>query len=302
MEKLKPALPHAHIDKAPTFMNWLLTGWLFALATINLSCSGGALLDKAQTAWDNTDYAAAADYYEQFLKENPRSDKAEFARLKVATIYRRDLKKYDRAIEHYIHFIEEFPKSPDIIEARMRLGDCYGLIRKYREAIAEYESVLPKITDTNERRRLRLNIADMYFELNDRAQALAEYQKVVAGAPYDNLTERAYLKIGGIRLLRDEYEDAIPAFQTVASYTKDQMVRRAARFNIADCYERTLQYDQAIRVLEQIEPDPKSPNYIQQRIASIREQRRQRNLTTPFPRKRPSKQSNNQSDNQSGRE
>ena len=70
----------------------------------------------------------------------------------------------------------------------------------------------------------------MYFELNDRGQALAEYQKVVAGALYDNLTERAYLRIGGIRLLRDEYEDAIPAYQTVASNTKDPMVRRAARF------------------------------------------------------------------------
>lgn len=297
MEKLKHALPHAHINKAPTFINLLLTGCVLALTAFNLSCSSGALLDKAQAAWDNTDYAAAADYYEQFLKENPGSEKAEFARLKVATIYRRDLKKYDRAIEHYIHFIEDFPKSPDIVEARMRLGDCYSLTRKYREAIGEYESVLPKITDVGERRRLRLNIADMYLELNDRGQALAEYQKVVTDAPYDNLTERAYLQIGGIRLLRDEYEDAIPAYQTVASYTKDSMVRRAARFNVADCYVRTLQYDQAIRILEQTEPDPKSPTYIQKRIASIREQRRQRNLTTPFPLKRANNQSDRQSNN-----
>src|SRR5262245_57617427 len=291
MEKLKQVSPpHARINGAPTFINLLLTVCLFALTALGLSCSGGALLDKAQAAWDNTDYAAAADYYEQFLKENPRSDKTEFARLKVATIYRRDLKQYDRAIEHYIHFIEEFPKSPDIVEARVRLGDCYGQIRKYREAIGEYEGVLPKITDEGERRRLRLNIADMYFDLNDRGQALAEYQKVVAGAPYDNLTERAYLRIGGIRLLRDEYEDAIPAYQTVASYTKDPVIRRSARFGMADCYVRTLQYDQAIRILEQTEPDPKSPGYIQKRIASIREQRRQRNLTSPFPLKRSGQQ------------
>jgi len=298
MVKSKQVLPYTHINKAPTFINLLLTACLLALTTLGLSCSSGALLDKAQAAWDNTDYAAAVDYYEQFLKENPESEKAEFARLKVATIYRRDLKKYDRAIEHYIHFIEEFPKSPDIIEARVRLGDCYGLIRKYREAISEYEGVLPKLTDASERRGLRLSIADMYLELNDRGQALAEYQKVVTGAAYDNLTERAYLRIGGIRLLRDEYEDAIPAYQTVASYTKDPMVRRAARFSVADCYVRTLQYDQAIRILEQTEADPKSPTYIQKRIASIREQRRQRNLTTPFPQKRSDKQSDKQSGNQ----
>jgi tetratricopeptide (TPR) repeat protein len=144
---------------------------------------------------------------------------------------------------------------------------------------------------------MRLNIADMYFDLNDRGQALAEYQKVIVGATYDNLTERAYLRIGGIRLLRDEYEDAIQAYQTVASNTKDPMVRRAARFTLADCYVRTLQYDLAIRTLEQTEPDPKSPSYIQKRIASIREQRRQRNLSTPFPPKWPDKQSDKQSGN-----
>src|SRR5262245_7971283 len=294
MEKLKQMLPHSRIDNAPNFINLLLTACLLTLTTFGISCSRGALLDSAQTAWDKADYAAAADYYEQFLKQDPGNDKAEFARLKVATIYQRDLKKYDRAIEHYIHFIEEFPKSPDIVGARMRLGDCYGLTRKYREAINEYESVMPKITDVSERRRLRLNIADMYFELNDRGQALAEYQKVVTGAPYDNLTERAYLRIGGIRLLRDEYEDAIPAFQTVASYTKDPMIRRNARLGMADCYVRTLQYDLAIRILEQTEPDPKSPNYIQKRIATIRDQRRQRNLSSPFPLKPARKQSGNQ--------
>jgi tetratricopeptide (TPR) repeat protein len=255
----------------------------FCLLIFSSSCSRGALLDKAQAAWDSADYAGAATYYEQFLKESPQSDKAEFVRLRVATICQRDLKDYDRAIQHYIHFIEEFPRSPDIVQARTQLGVCYRLTGRRREAISEYEGVLPKIGDERERRRLRLNIADMYFDLNDRGQALAEYQKVITDAPYDELTERAYLGIGGIRLLRDEYEDAIPAYEMVASNTKDSMVRRSARFGMADCYERTFQYDKAIQTLEQTEPDPKSPDYIRQRIANIREQQRQRNMSTPSP-------------------
>lgn len=266
-----------------TILKLLLTACCVLLAAFCFSCSRGALLDKAQAAWDSADYAGAAAYYEQFLKENPQSDKAEFVRLRVATICQRDLKDYDRAIQHYIHFIEEFPRSPDIVQARTQLGVCYRLTGRRREAISEYEGVLPKIGDERERRRLRLNIADMYFDLNDRGQALAEYQKVIADAPYDELTERAYLGIGGIRLLRDEYEEAIPAYEMVASNTKDSMVRRSARFGMADCYERTFQYDKAIQTLEQTEPDPKSPDYIRQRIANIREQQRQRNMSTPSP-------------------
>ncbi|MGE0127443.1 MAG: tol-pal system YbgF family protein [Blastocatellales bacterium] len=266
----------------PSSVFYLLSSiFCLLLIVFSSSCSRRALLDSAQAAWDRADYAAAADYYEQFLKENPQGDKAEFARLRAATICQRDLKQYDRAIQHYIHFIEDFSKSSGIVQARMQLAACYGLTNKYREAIGEYESVLPRISDENERRRVRLNIADRYFDLNDRGQALAEYQKVVANAPYDDLAERAHLRIGGIRLLRDEYEDAIPAYEIVVANTKDQMVRRSARFGMADCYERTLQYDKAVQTLEQTEPDPKSPNYIQQRIANIREQQRQRNLSPP---------------------
>jgi len=264
-----------------TNLKLLLTACLLTLTAFGLSCSRGALLDSAQAAWDRADYTAAADYYERFLKENPQSDKAEFVRLRAATICQRDLKQYDRAIQHYIHFIEEFPGSPDIVQARTQLGVCYGLTNKHREAIAEYEGVLPKITDEKERRRMRLSIADMYIHLNDRGQALAEYQKVVANAPYDDLAEHAYLRIGGIRLLRDEYDDAIPAYEKVAANTKDQMVRRNARLGMVDCFERTLHFDKAVQVLEQTEPDPKDPNYIKQRISNIREQQRQRNLSSP---------------------
>jgi len=278
MEQFDQVGAIARIKNKPAILKLLLTACLLTLTAFGLSCSRGALLDSAQAAWDRADYAAAADYYERFLKENPQSDKAEFVRLRTATICQRDLKQYDRAIQHYIHFIEEFPGSPDIVQARTQLGACYGLTNKHREAIAEYEGVLPKISDDNERRRLRLNVADMYYDLNDRGQALAEYQKVVANAPYSDLAERAYLRIGGIRLLRDEYEDAIPAYETVATNTKDRTVRRNARLGIADCYERTLQFDKATQILEQTEPDPKAPGYIQQRIANIREQQRQRNL------------------------
>jgi tetratricopeptide (TPR) repeat protein len=247
---------------------------------ITLSCSRRALLDQAQTAWDQGDFATAADKYEQFLKENPQSERASYARYRAATISHRDLKQYGRAIDHYIHFIEDFPRSPDIYQVRMRLAESYAAINKRREAISEYENLLPFLTDEREKRRVRLNIAELYYELNDLGQAVAEYQKVPLNASYDELSERAYLRIGGIRLLRDEFEDAIPAYEIVSQNTKDGAIRRVARLGMADCYERTSQYDLAVKTLEETEPDPKVPDYLKQRITKIREHQRQRNLST----------------------
>lgn len=252
----------------------------FAVAVLTFSsCSRQALLEQAQTAWDGADYKTAAQCYEEYLKKTPQGDKAAFARLQAATVCRRDLKEYDRAIQHYLHFIEDFPKSPEIFQARLSLAECYTATQKFREAINENESALPMASNETERRRIRLKIADQYYELKDLGQALAEYQKVTKDAPYDESSELALLKIGGIHTLRDEFDEAVPSYRAVAEHTQDGALRRMTRFRLADCYERTFQYDLAVQTLQETEADPASPNYISQRIAAIQEQARQRNLT-----------------------
>ncbi len=255
-------------------------GALLIVAALALgACSRGAQLEQAQTAWDRGDYPQAAEGYEQFLVENPTGEKAAFARYQLATIYRRDMKQCEKAIPHYIHLLEDFPKSPDVYNARMYLADCYSKTEKAREAISEYETLLPLTTDERERRRVRLQIAELYYKANDYGQALAEFGKVTANAGYDDLAELAWLQIGGIHLLRDDFDEAIPAFETVSKQTQDPEIRRLARYRLTDCYERTFQYDQAVKVLEETGADPKNANYIPQRIATIREQQRQRSLS-----------------------
>ncbi len=276
---LASSVPPSLHPSVPLSCSLLLIAYCMLLFTV--SCSRGALLDQAQAAWDRGDYPAAAERYEEYLTKTPQGDKAAFARLRAATVYRRDLKQYDRAIQHYLHFIEDFPKSPDIYQARMSLAECYAATQKFREAISEYENALPAVQDirdgTKEKRRIRLKVADLYYELKDLGQAQAEYQKVTADAAYDDLYELAFLQIGGIHLLRDEFDDAIPAYRTVAENTRDKALRRMARFRLADCYERTFQYDLAVKTLRETDPDPAAPNYIPQRVATIEEEARQRN-------------------------
>jgi len=245
----------------------------------------GALLDQAQAAWDSSDYPTAAARYEEFLKDNPHHAQAELAHFQVGNIYYLNLRQYDRAVQHYIHLIEDFPHSPHLTQARQRLAESYVAMGKPREAIKEYETLSTSLSGTPEWRRVRLSIADLYYDLNDLSQALAEYQKVTkaldGAPPYDELVERADLRIGGIRYLRDEFEEAIPVYQTVAERSRDANIRRQARLGLADCYVRTFQYDDAVKVLEQIERDPKAPEAIPRRIAAIREQQRQHNFSQP---------------------
>ena len=255
-------------------------GWLCLLAVLLLAaaCSRGALLEQAQQAWDSGDYAVAADLYETFLRERPHSEEVPQVRYRVGTICARDLRQYDRAIEHFIRLIEDHPRFGEIRDVRLRLAECYAAVGKRDEAISEYEGLLPLVSDEKERRRLRLNVAELYYEDNDMRQAIVEYEKVVTGAGYDELSERAKLRIGQVHYLRDEFEEAIPAYQTVIDNSQDPVVRRVARLGKVDCHERALQFDLAIKTIEELETDPKSPDFKARRIEEIREKQRQRSL------------------------
>lgn len=261
-------------------LNFCLLAFAFCLLIFLPACKSRALLDQAQQAWDSGDYEGATARYEEFLKNNPQHERAADIHFTVANIYFLNLKQYDRAAAHYIHLIEDFPKSPLLYKARMRLAECYPAQNKRREAINEYENIIKFFPDTPDKRSIRLSIADLYAD-HDVSQALVEYQKVVKDAPYDGLSERAYLRIGGICTLRDEFNDAIPAFQIVDQNTRDAAIKRQARFGLADCYERIFDFEAAIKVLEQTATDPKNPGYIQKRIEGIRERQRQRKLIQP---------------------
>ena len=88
-----------------------------------------------------------------------------------------------------------------------------------------------------------------------------------------------WLRIAGIRFLRDEFEDALQAYRSVAEGASEPTIKRQARYGMVDCYERTFQYDLAVKLLEETGADPKNAGYIERRIASMREQQRQRNFS-----------------------
>lgn len=260
---------------------WVVFMVCLALFTPACRKRGTALLEQAQTAWDNNSFEIAAARYEDYLKEDIRSAQAETARFKLANLYLFNLKKYDLAIQHYIHLLEDFPKFNDNLLARERLAESYRGAKDNRAAIQELENLLIAKPDYVEKRRIRLLIADLYFDLNEFGQALAEYDKVTTDSAFDELAQRAYLRQAGIHIIRDEFDGALQAYQRVAGQTGDSAIRRTARYGMADCYERTFKFDEAVKVLQETEADPKTPDYVAQRIAAVREQQRQRQIAAP---------------------
>jgi len=230
-------------------------------------------LTRAVEAWDAGDYKMAAEEYERYLAEYPSGDKAPDAHFQLANIYYFKLKRYDQARSHYSSVVEHSPGYPNAQLARERLAEVLGELGRSYEAIAEYENLNPQSTD--ERRRIRLRIADLYFAQRNYSQALTEYEKVIEKVAYDDLSEQAYLREASIyHIERGQYAQALPVYRQLATGSGDPKVRVRAAYGLADCYAGLLQFEEAIKALQEVTEESEQPD-INRRIAELEAQRRE---------------------------
>ncbi|HXG67723.1 MAG TPA: tetratricopeptide repeat protein [Blastocatellia bacterium] len=235
--------------------------------------AGDGSLASAAAAWDDGDYALAAERYEEYLGRSPEGEASLQARFQLANIYHLNLQRHDRACPHYEEFLRQAPAHAEAATARERLAQSLAELGRSYEAIAEYEKLNPQ--DANERRRIRLQIADLYFDQKNYSQALTEYAKVTEGAQYDDLSERAHLREASIyHISRGEYKPALPIYQKLASQTANPDVRRRALYGISDCLAGLSEFDQAIATLREIE-DAGEQEYIARKTAELERQKRE---------------------------
>jgi tetratricopeptide (TPR) repeat protein len=230
-------------------------------------------LKHANEAWDSGDYEVAAEEYENFLSEDPTSEKASQARFQLGNIYYLNLGRYDQARMHYREFLSRAPSHADAPVARERLAEVLAELGRSYEAIAEYENLNPQ--DADERRRIRLRIADLYFDQKNYNQAITEYEKVIEAGGYDELTERAYLREATIyHVARGQFQMALPIYRKLASSSGDPEVQRRALYGVADCYAGLFQFDEAIKALGEIK-DQSEQAYVARRLAEMEQRKRE---------------------------
>jgi tetratricopeptide (TPR) repeat protein len=248
---------------------------------VGCAVHGATPLERAEMAREAQDYAKAAEFYEEYLREAPDEPPVEAAQFQVADIYFLKLKQHDRARDAYLAFLSRFPTSGRVYDARLRLAEVYAASGNPREAISYYEGLIADWPDSPDRRKLRAAIADLYYDEKAFSQAELEYSRVVDGADYDGLTERSLLRIASINyLVRRSPEGAIPLYDRVSTSTDDPVVRRQSLCSLSECYADLFRFDEAIATLARLD-DPAEADYVAGRTAELERQRRSHQEAPP---------------------
>ncbi len=174
----------------------------------------------AYSHYGQSDYELAAYFFGEFVKNYPRSIRAEEAQFMVAKCYHQQSPKVtleqtstERALEYYQLFVNTYPQSERVEEAngfmdelRDKLEDksyisakLYFDMRQYRAAATAFKNMLIQFPDTERREEIQYLVTKSYYllasnsiksKLKERYEATVEnYEALI-----DNYPESNYLK------------------------------------------------------------------------------------------------------------
>lgn len=153
-----------------------------------------ALLDKANSLFDDKDYTGAIEEYKRFLELHPLHRAAPYAQFRIGLAYFNQIRTIDRDIEPvenaYSSFellLRNYPGSKYEDEAREKIKICreklaerefyvgrfYLKIGKHPAAIERFSNILSKYNDTGVAQKTMYYLAVAYADSGNTDKAIA---------------------------------------------------------------------------------------------------------------------------------
>jgi tol-pal system protein YbgF len=111
--------------------------------------TGDALYAAAKKLFDTGDYGTAREQFQKFLKENPKSEKADNAQFWIAETYYHE-RWYEKAILGYQEVIEKYPTGNKVASALLKQGLAFYNIDDKRNAELILKELIRKFPQSKE--------------------------------------------------------------------------------------------------------------------------------------------------------
>ena len=159
------------------------------------------------------------------------------------------LKDYQRSENDFNTVINSFPESPFVPRAMVQLGLLYYNTDQNDKAIAQYKRVIEKYRSTAEARAALTGLKNTYVEMNN-VDAYFAYVKTLQGYGDVNLSEKdSLLYASGENLyITGKYQRASEVFRNYLSEFPSGSFLQNAQFYLAECYRKTNNNDEALRL------------------------------------------------------
>ncbi|WP_022932951.1 tetratricopeptide repeat protein [Treponema bryantii] len=192
------------------------------------------ILTKAQNAITAHDWATAARYYKELLRNDESN--AEYLK-ELGSIYVR-AGEDEKAIPYYEQIITFKPENTD---AMVSLGAIFRRLKRYEDSV----NILHKAQDISSANpNINYNLGFTYKEMGDYDDAIDSFESVISRNPDDVL---AHNHLGSIYFAKKEYDKAIAAYKKGLQVDQNHPI---LNYNLAHVYENMKNYPEAVRCYE----------------------------------------------------
>ena len=227
----------------------------------------------AQKAYENKNYKQAAHFYEKVFKLERSSEKKIKVSYNLANIYYFYVKDFIKSKKYYRYYLVHTEKRKEKIKALSRLANLsFSIFNNYKEAILHYNRLL-KIDKDDNVYFYRLQIARSYFFLNNFYQSQVEIQSVLKDDKNPFLFE-SLLLLGNIYLAEKKTEESIKVLLSLVEKFPQRSIKENVLMTIAVSYEELRDFDKAIEILEKMASQVKDPAFVNSRIRSLMERKK----------------------------
>lgn len=229
---------------------------------------------RARRAVVQHQYGAALGLFQQIVDARPDGDRALESAREGARIAHLELKNYPRAVEFYRHIILRSPDPAERKEAQRAVAQIYfENLQDFERAVIEFERLLKFTTTTEEAFRYRLNLAKAHLQLNNLDQAANELDVILSlKLEPDEIFEAKSLK-ANILVGAHRHQDAAVVWDSVLKDFPERSRKENVALNLVVCYEELKDFGKAIEVLERMKADYPNPQFLNLRIARLRERK-----------------------------
>lgn len=192
----------------------------------------------------------AADTFRQFLKEFPEHPRHNLARLYFG-LSLSSLEKYEEARVEFAAYVDAEPDSPQTADARYRLGECSYYLRDYAAAITQLNAYLQKHPQHALNDWAIVFLGDSYLAVNQADQAEAILRPLVKKPPTAALLRDAQFALARAVEASPQPDAAIELYRTVAADQESALAPRALA-KIGTWHFNRNQFAEAVQAYDEI--------------------------------------------------
>lgn len=220
------------------------------------------------------DYKGALVLFENVVNHQPEGPKALASARFGSRLAQLEVKNYNQAVFFYRYLILRSPDPDERKSAQRYIAQIYfENMHDYAQAVIEYERLLKLDVSPAEAYKFRLNLAKSHFQLNNLEQVGAETDLLLdQKLEPDQIFEVRVLK-ANVLVAAKKLPEAAAQWEQILKDFPEKSRKENMGLNLVVCYEEMKDFARAIDTLEKMRVDYPNPEFLDLRIARLKERK-----------------------------